>query len=261
VPDSPPIRIALSGASGRMGRALARLAAETSGCAIAGGIARTTGPGVVTVDDAGPLLAAMDVLIDVSAPAQLTAILSEHGDRLEGRALVVGTTGLDADLEAALDGLAEHTAVLVAANFSLGVNLLLDLARRAAAVLPGQQFDVEVVEAHHRAKADAPSGTALALARAVAEGRGEQLEGLRRDGRSGRTGARPVNEIGLHAIRGGGVVGEHRVLFLGTRERIELVHGALDRDVFAEGALAAARWVAGRAPGRFGMADVLGMGG
>lgn len=257
MPDTPPIRIALSGATGRMGRAIRRLAEETSGGFSVAAIGRATGLDILAVDDAGPLLANVDVLIDVSAPAQLTAILSAHAHRLAGRALVIGTTGLDRDQEVALDELARTAAVLVAANFSLGVNLLLDLVRRAASVLPGQQFDAEIVEAHHRAKADAPSGTALALAKALAEGRGEELERVRRDGRSGRTGPRPSHEIGIHAIRGGGVVGQHRVLFLGGRERIEIAHEALDRDVFAEGALTAARWIAGRPPGRYGMADVL----
>jgi 4-hydroxy-tetrahydrodipicolinate reductase len=260
VPDHENIRIALSGASGRMGRAIARLAEGVADLTIVGGIGRSRSAGVLPVDEAGKLLPNVDVLIDVSAADQLAAILRTHAHLLTGRALVVGTTGLYTQQETALDELAGRAAVLVAANFSPGVNLLLDLVRRAAAVLAAQDFDAEIVEAHHRAKADAPSGTAIALAGALAEGRGEALEEVRRDGRSGRTGARPSHEIGLHSIRGGGVVGDHRVLFLGSRERIEIAHAAMDRDIFAEGALAAARWLAGRAPGRYSMADVIGMG-
>ena len=178
---------------------------------------------------------------------------------MAGRSLVIGTTGLDADTERALADASTHAAVLTAANFSIGVNLLLGLTTRVAEALDADSFDIEVVEAHHRRKTDAPSGTALALARAAADGRGVDLEAVRRDGRSGDTGARPHGQIGLHAVRGGGVVGEHTVMFIGERERIELRHDALDRALFAEGALRAARWMAGRAPGRYTMQDVLGL--
>lgn len=150
-------------------------------------------------------------------------------------------------------------AVLQAANFSIGVNLLLRLAEEAARTLPAEGYDVEIVETHHRRKADAPSGTALALGRAVAAGREARLEELRRDGRSGVTGERAVGEIGMHALRGGDVVGEHQVLFIGARERIELTHAAGDRALFADGALLAARWIAGKQPGRYQMREVLGL--
>ena len=252
--------MAVCGATGRMGRAIARIARNAGGFELIGGIARSSEPTMVIPEEAGPLIASSQVVIDVSRPDFLGRILELHGERLAGRALIVGTTGLQQEQEAALDALARRAAVLVAANFSLGVNLLLELVRRAANALPPSEFDAEIVEAHHRDKVDAPSGTALALANAVTNGRGTELDTQRRDGRSGRTGVRPAGQIGLHAVRGGGVVGEHRVLFLGTRERIELAHAALDRDVFAEGALAAARWLAGRQPGRYTMADVLGAG-
>jgi 4-hydroxy-tetrahydrodipicolinate reductase len=182
-----------------------------------------------------------------------------HAAALDGRALVVGTTGLDDDTVKQLDALARRTAVLVAANFSVGVNLLLGLAEQAARVLPAATYDVEIVETHHGRKLDAPSGTALALGEAVARGRSVELAGVRRDGRSGTTGERPRGEIAFHALRGGSVAGEHHLHFLGQRERIELAHHAEDRALFAEGALVAARWITGRAPGRYTMGDVLGL--
>lgn len=251
MPDAGAVRIAIHGARGRMGRAIARLAAEDSAVAVTGGIDRST-----DADRVASILAASDVVIDVSSPEGVTGLLDVHAAALGGRGLVVGTTGLGPDLEARLRARGDETAVLVAANFSMGVNLLLALVRRAAAVLPADAWDAEIIEVHHRGKVDAPSGTALAIGEAIGAGRGSDVE--RRDGRSGRPGARPAGEIGFHAVRGGGVAGEHRTLFLGARERIEIAHAALDRDVFAEGAIAAARWLAGRAPGLYGMDDVLG---
>lgn len=238
-----------------MGRAITRLAADDPHVRIVGGFSRSDARAPMEV---ASMLRDADVLIDVSAPQFLAAVLDAGAEALAGRGLVVGTTGLDTELEHRLEALAERTAVLVAANFSLGINLLLELVRIAAAALPADAFDVEIVETHHRAKADAPSGTALVLGDAVAQGRQVRLEEVRQDGRSGRSsGERPVGQIGLHALRGGSVAGEHRVLFLGTHERIELAHGAADRDVFATGAIAAARWLAGRPPGRYTMADVI----
>lgn len=259
--------VVICGIRGRMGRALMQLA-EPAGVRIIGGTARTDGDGesgtntrvvALTEPGAADLIRAADVVLDVSSADGTRTLLERHIDALAGRALVVGTTGLDAGTTGALDALAERAAVLIAANFSVGINLLLSVAERVAGVLEAAQYDVEIVEAHHRGKADAPSGTALALGEAVARGRGTEFEGARRDGRSGRTGERREGEIGMHAVRGGSVVGEHRVLFLGGRERIELVHEATDRAVFAEGALRAARWIAGRRAGRYAMRDVLGM--
>lgn len=260
------VRVAISGATGRMGHALARLASEDGEMEVVGGIGRTDGgaaadlpfPVVPTAAEAGEILRAADVVVDFSAPELLADLLARHGDPLAGKAIVVGTTGLSAEEDGALDRAAERMAVLRAANFSVGVNLLVALAERAAAVL-GPDYDVEIVEAHHRRKVDAPSGTALELAKAVARGHDVSLDDVRVDGRSGRPGARPRGEIGLHAVRGGDVVGDHRVLYLGERERIELAHLAQDRALFAEGALRAARWMAGRAPGAYGMRDVLGL--
>ncbi|HWV58109.1 MAG TPA: 4-hydroxy-tetrahydrodipicolinate reductase [Longimicrobiales bacterium] len=263
------IRIAVSGATGRMGRALASLVAAANDLTLVGGIARVARepdaalalgfPRIESPAGAAPILAEADVLIDFSSPDQLARVLEEaRPDGVPG-ALVIGTTGLDDDLLARLDEIAASRAVMAEANFSVGIQVLTALATAAAAGLPASEYDVEIVETHHRAKADAPSGTALSLARAVALARSVDLAAVRRDGRSGRTGARPDGEIGLHALRGGSVIGEHRVLFLGQRERIELAHAASDRAVFAEGALVAARWLAGRAPGRYTFREALGL--
>ena len=259
------VRLVVCGATGRMGAALAALIGEAADLELVGGIGRDASaapagyPRITTPEEASELVEAADVVIDVSAPDFLTRFLDAQGDALAGRALVVGTTGLDDELQARLTELASRTAVLVAANFSVGVNLLEALVEEAARRLSAERYDIEIVEAHHRGKADAPSGTALALGRAAARGRGIELDGARRDGRSGRPGARPAGEIGFHAVRGGGVAGEHRVYFLGDRERLELVHQAADRALFAEGALEAARWIAGRGAGGYSMRQVLGL--
>jgi 4-hydroxy-tetrahydrodipicolinate reductase len=251
-----------------MGRSLARLIEDAPDLTLIGGIARraahhaAASSASLPVHDAGgagPLLEQCDVLIDFSAPAFLGGLLAQHGDRLAGRAVVVGTTGLDTQVESLLDEIAGRAAILAAANFSRGVSLLLALVERAARALPAADYDVEIVETHHRGKADAPSGTALSLGAAVARGHAADLAEQRRDGRSGRSGERPRGEIGFHALRGGGVIGEHHVLFLGARERIELSHAATDRALFAEGALAAARWLVTRKPGRYTMIDFLGL--
>ena len=259
------VRIVVSGATGRMGSGLGRLVRDAPDMELVGGIAPDADadaspyPAIVPAAQAAQLLSSCDVLVDFSAPEHLRALLTDHASALAGRAIVVGTTGLDDATREAIDAAAARSAVLVAANFSVGVNLLLELARQAARVLGPDAFDVEIVEAHHRHKADAPSGTALALGRAVAEGRGGELEALRRDGRSGMSGERPNGEIAFHALRGGEIVGEHEVAFIGADERLLLGHIASDRALFASGALRAARWMAGRAPGTYSMRDVLGL--
>jgi 4-hydroxy-tetrahydrodipicolinate reductase len=259
------LRIVVSGATGRMGSQLGRLIRDASDLDLAGGIAPDAPasdspyPSVLDAADAEPLLAACDVLVDFSAPEHLRFILATHRVTLAGKGIVVGTTGLDTETERALNGAARGAAVLQAANFSIGVNLLLELARSAARVLGADAFDVEIVEAHHRHKADAPSGTALALGRAVAQARGRSLEDVRRDGRSGQGAERPTGEIAFHALRGGEIVGEHEVHFIGASERLTLRHVASDRALFADGALRAARWIAGREPGSYTMRDVLGL--
>jgi 4-hydroxy-tetrahydrodipicolinate reductase len=248
-----------------MGRSLGGLLAAAGDLECAGGIAsegatEVTGyPRVVPIEDAAAILEGADVVIDFSTPDALRSLLEAHAASLAGKAIITGTTGLDDAAQRAFDDLASRAAVLSAANFSIGVNLLAGLARRAGAVLSAAAYDVEIVEAHHGGKVDAPSGTALALGRAVAEGRDVALTDVRRDGRSGHTGARPAGEIGFHSLRGGAVVGEHRINFFGRSERIELSHTATDRALFAEGALTAARWMAGRPAGRYDMDQVLGL--
>ncbi len=260
-----PVRVVLSGATGRMGQTLAGLMAGDAGMALVGGIGRLPERGcdigcaiVETPETAGAWMQQADVVIDFSAPELLRRLLQMHGEALAGRAIVVGTTGLAPDEAELLRAQAGRSAVLQAANFSVGVNLLLALAERAAAVL-SDGYDVEIVEAHHRRKVDAPSGTALALGEAVARGRGVKLADVRVDGRSGRPGERPPGEVAFHAIRGGDIVGEHEVMLIGERERVSLGHVAQDRALFADGALRAARWIAGKEPGTYTMKDVLGL--
>jgi 4-hydroxy-tetrahydrodipicolinate reductase len=259
------VRIAIAGASGRMGRTVARLAAA-EGAAIVGAIAsgesaalgRDVGDlagvahaGVeVSADVASSLLGA-DVVIDFSTPAGLRALLP-----LAARArvaVVSGTTRLDAACEAALDDAAKVVPVLWAPNTSLGVHVLAELVAKAAAAL-GPAFDVEIVETHHRKKVDAPSGTARLLADAV---RGERSGLAEVFGREGNVGARLDREIGVHAVRGGDVIGDHTVHFLGPDERIELTHRATSRDLFARGALFAARFLRGKPRGRYSMRDAV----
>lgn len=246
-----------------MGRTVARLAESRADVQIVGGIDRDPASGsgawpIETLDAAGDLLARTDVVIDFSAPAFLASLLERHRSAMVGVGLVVGTTGLGDSEQKLLAEAAESSPVLTAANFSVGVNLLLNLVETAARSL-GPEYDIEVVETHHRRKEDAPSGTALALAEAAAAGRDVELQKVRRDGRSGRPGARPRGEIGLHAMRGGDVIGDHQVHLIGDLERIEIAHRASDRALFADGALRAAAWLQGREPGRYTMKQVLGL--
>ncbi len=260
-----PIRLAVLGASGRTGaRVVAavlddarfRLVAAIAGShhgEDAGRHAGVADAGVAIAPLSADGLAAADVVVDFSTPAALAAALPLLG----GAALVTGTTGLGPEI---LNALVERSVVaplLTAPNFSTGVALLADLVERAARALP--DYDVEVVEAHHRDKRDAPSGTALALARAAARGHGTDLDGHAIYGRSGETGARATGTIGLHAVRMGDVVGEHTVWLAGLGERVSLGHVATSRDTFAVGALRAAAWLHRRAPGRYGLRDVLGL--
>jgi len=259
------LKLVLSGATGRMGTALRRLIEADSELELVGGIDRADaaervgGVRVAPLASSADLIRQADAVIDFSAPAFLGSLLREHSESLAGKALLVGTTGLGDAERSLLQAQAERGPVLVAANFSVAVNLLLILAEQAARVL-GPEYDVEIVEAHHRRKEDAPSGTALALGEAVARGRSVELGSVRRDGRSGRPGARPAGEIGFHAIRGGDLIGEHDVMFIGELDRLTLSHHAADRSLFAAGALRAARWLVGRPAGQYSMQDVLGLG-
>lgn len=239
--------IGIFGAAGRMGRAIAAEIAAR-GLTLAGG----TDMG----DDPAPLANAATVLIDFSAPAALAANLDAA--RAAGKPLLVGTTGLEAAHHALIDEAANAIPVLQTGNTSLGVNLIAALVEDAAARL-GPDWDIEIVEMHHRHKVDAPSGTALLLGEAAARGRGIDLATHSERGRDGITGARGVGTIGFAALRGGSVPGDHRVMFATEGESIEIAHRAETRAIFARGAVTAALWLAGRAPGRYAMRDVLGI--
>jgi 4-hydroxy-tetrahydrodipicolinate reductase len=265
-----PTRVAISGATGRMGQALVALIRADPDFSVTGGIdqearngadAEQYGfPAIVTAASAARMLADTDLVIDFSAPDGLRNLLQQNTAALPGKAIVIGTTGLNDAAHALIRSTAQKASVIQSANYSVGVNLMLGVVAAAARVLPPDRFDVEIIEAHHRHKADAPSGTALLLGRTVADARGKALEDTRRDGRSGQTGERPTGEIAFHALRGGEVVGEHRVLFLGAHERFEIAHAAADRGLFAEGALLAAKWLVGKPAGLYTMQNVLGLG-
>jgi 4-hydroxy-tetrahydrodipicolinate reductase len=258
-----PIRLCVLGPSGRMGRALIdEIAAAGSGAQLvaavdrpgAPGLGAEVAPGVIATTDLRAGLTAADVYIDFTTP-DATAAAARAAIAVK-RAAVIGTTGGVDD--GALAELALVAPIVVAANFSLGVNLVAGVARQVARALA--DWDAEIVETHHRGKRDAPSGTALMIARAIAAGRGVDYESVKRHTRDGDVGPRPRGEIGVVAVRGGDVVGEHVVTFFGAHERVEIGHRATSRGVFAAGAVRAAAWVVGRAPGRYSMLDVLGLG-
>jgi 4-hydroxy-tetrahydrodipicolinate reductase len=240
-------RLLVQGASGRLGQIIFRLAQQSDAWD-------------VTASDKGSalesLVAETEVSIDVSVPAasvQIAALCARYG-----KPLVIGTTGhSDAQMKA-IQTAAVACPILVAPNFSVGVNLLFWLTREAAKVL-GEAFDPEVIEMHHNLKKDAPSGTAKRIAEILAEVRSTAYEEAVRHGRHGMVGQRTPLEIGVHAVRGGSIVGEHTVVFAGEGERIELIHRAASRDTFARGALQAAEWLVGKRPGRYDMQDVLGL--
>ncbi|HEY8615488.1 4-hydroxy-tetrahydrodipicolinate reductase [Phenylobacterium sp.] len=251
-----PLRIAIAGANGRMGRAVAAVAEADPAVALAARFERegVAGEGIVPRAQA---LAAAQAAIDFTAPAasaELAAACAARG----GPALVIGSTGFSDEELRQIDEAACRIAIVRAGNFSLGVNMLMGLVRQAAAALPAADWDIEVFEAHHRRKVDAPSGTALMLGEAAAQGRGVRLSEAARRARDGLTGPRPDGEIGFAVARGGGIVGEHAVTFAAEDEILTLSHSARDRTLFARGALAAAKWVAGRPPGHYDMQDVLG---
>ena len=263
--------IVVMGGSGRMGRMLcdlilasdaARLVGvtEAPGHAWAGrDLGEVTGGaanGVPVTDDAWSVVEGAQAVIDFTTPRATVAMAALCARA--GAAHVVGTTGLSEDDIAAVDAAGRETVVVRAGNMSLGVNLLTQLVRQVAASL-GPDYDIEIVEAHHRHKVDAPSGTALMLGEAAAAGRGVALRDVADRGRDGMTGARARGAIGFHAVRGGDVVGEHDVIFAADGERIVLRHLASDRSVFARGAIRAALWAQGRAAGAYDMLDVLGL--
>ena len=264
-------RVLVHGASGRMGRAVVALlagdqrmvlaaAVESSGAMTlgrdAGELAGVGSRGVLLTADLHAALAGSDVVVDFSTVGAIPALARAAAS--SRTPTVVCTTGLDAAAHAAIDALAVVAPVVLAANTSVGVTVLLHLAARAAELL-GDDYDLEIVEMHHRHKLDAPSGTALRLAEAVAAARGLNLDTAARHGRSGAVGVRTRDEIGIHALRGGDVIGDHTIVYAGGGERIELTHRAHTRDLFARGALRAARWVVSQPPGKYDMADVLGI--
>lgn len=246
--------IGIAGINGRMGQAihacLTRQIAGLAGTVFRGGASRTPAGETFAADT---LFKASDCIIDFTKPEALAHHLALA--RANGTALVIGTTGFSKAQEDSIREAAKDIPIVYAANMSIGVNILLALVEKAAAALP-EHFDIEIVETHHRNKVDAPSGTALALGRAAAKGRGIALEDhMAVD----REGARKTGDIGFAVMRGGDVIGEHTVGFFGPAERIELTHKAADRALFAEGAVRAALWLKGRAPGLYSMRDVLGL--
>jgi 4-hydroxy-tetrahydrodipicolinate reductase len=266
-------KIGIVGCAGRMGRMLVAEVLAGEGLVLSGGterlgsdaVGRDLGEvlgrgrlGITVGADAKALFAVSDAVIDFTSAAAATehALLAAE----TRTAYVVGTTGLAADQEAALRQAATRAAVVWAPNMSVGVNLVLSLVEQMARSLDPATFDVEIVEMHHRHKVDAPSGTALALGRAAAAGRGVALDAVWQKTRDGHTGERRQGDIGFATLRGGDVVGDHTVVFAAEGERIEISHKASSRQIFARGAVRAARWACGRPPGLYGMKDVLGLG-
>lgn len=260
-PSDTPVRIALLGAAGRMGHAIVEAARDFSGVRIDAAIVRADGePGIpladrmVSSDDLPKALATSDVLLDFSGPSATAAALDAC--LAAGKPMVTGVTGLGAEVNAKLAAAGRKIAVLAAPNMSLGANLLIALAGTAAAAL-GPEFDIEITDIHHRAKRDAPSGTALAIGEAAARARGQQLDDHAVFARHGHDDVRRAGSIGFASLRAGDLAGEHRVLFAGRSETLELTHCAVNRAAFAHGALAAARWIVCQPAGFYDMADVL----
>jgi 4-hydroxy-tetrahydrodipicolinate reductase len=249
------MRIGIAGIAGRMGQLLSE-EVTSAGHTLAGGIVRSgkLGSAYANLSD---LAAVCDVVIDFT---HATAA-ADHAQCLAaaGTAWVLGTSGLSAADEAAVARAAQDIPVVYAANFAPGVNLVLALARRMAEVLPAATYDAEIIEMHHRQKVDAPSGTAIALGRAVAAGRGVRLDDVVQSGRDGHTGPRPDGAIGFAALRGGQVVGEHSLIFAAAGEHITISHRSFDRRAYATGAVRAAVWLGTQGKGLYSMANVLGM--
>jgi len=264
-------RIAVTGAAGRMGRMLIEAISQSDQAVLtaavehpsssmigsdAGELAGLGKNGVIIVDDLSKVLEQVDTVIDFTAPEATlanAALCAQYS-----KALVVGTTGFETQQKAELQAMQDKLALCIAANYSTGVNVCLKLLEQAAAIL-GDEYDVEIYEAHHRHKVDAPSGTALAMGEAVADSLGRDLEKVAVYGREGQTGARDKETIGFATVRGGDVVGDHTVMFMADGERIEISHKASSRMAFARGAVRAAAWMAGQQAGFYDMRDVLGL--
>jgi len=265
------MKVGVVGAGGRMGRLLIQLCHEADGMDVvaagdapgsslvgvdAGELAGVGKIGVQVVDDAAAVFAAADVVVEFSVPAATAAhaaLAAEHGT-----AFVVGTTGLDADQEGALKAAAATVPIVYAPNMSVVVNVFMNLVERVAGIL-GPEYDIEILEMHHKHKIDAPSGTAVGLGKAAARGRGVDLDEAAIWSREGETGARPEGAIGFATLRGADVVGEHTVMFAGAGERIEFTHRCTDRSLFARGAVRAVGWAYGKPADLYSMNDVLGL--
>ena len=265
------MRLIVAGAGGRMGRTLVKAIAETKGLALAGAIegpgspllgkdagelAGTGANGVKITSDAAALIDKADGIVDFTIPAATVALAALAAK--SGKVHVIGTTGCSAADDTRIADAAKTATIVKSGNMSLGVNLLAALTKRVAKTLDAA-FDIEVLEMHHNQKIDTPSGTALLLGQAAADGRGVDLKTHEVMSRVGHTGARKTGDIGFATLRGGSVVGEHTVMFAGPAERIELTHRAADRMIFARGALHAALWAAKQKPGLYSMLDVLGL--
>jgi 4-hydroxy-tetrahydrodipicolinate reductase len=263
------LKLAIAGAGGRMGRVLTRVVTETKGCEIVGGLEAKGSPhlgadmgvlsglgalNIAISDDAEAVLSKADGIIDFTVPAATLSLLPHT----KGKIHVIGTTGFDEAGLAAISHAATSTTIMKTGNYSLGVNILENIVKKVAAAL-GDDFDIEVLEMHHKHKIDAPSGTALLLGQAAADGRHINLKQHSVRSRDGHTGARVAGDIGFATLRGGSVVGDHTVMFAGQAERIELSHKAESRDIFAYGAVKAALWCKDQKPGLYNMNDVLGL--
>jgi 4-hydroxy-tetrahydrodipicolinate reductase len=269
--ENSNMRLVIAGAGGRMGRALIQAIAATKGVTLAGAVegsgsaviggdagelAGLGANGIKVTSDVAPLLRDADGLIEFTIPVASVALAELSA--AAGVVHVMGTTGHSAEEEALIAKAASRAPIIKSGNMSLGVNLLAALVKRVAQTL-GDDYDIEILEMHHNKKIDAPSGTALMFGRAAADGRAISLAERSARGRDGLTGARRAGDIGFASLRGGTVVGDHSVIFAGPAERIELTHRAEDRMIFARGALRAALWARGKAPGLYSMADVLGV--
>jgi 4-hydroxy-tetrahydrodipicolinate reductase len=269
--DSPRVRIAVPGAAGKMGRMILKVISETPSTELVAAVER---PGSTLLGQDAGLVAGLgelgvtiraelddalsnaDVIIDFTAPAATAWTVSRAAEHEVG--VVIGTTGLGEAEKRAVWQASETIPIVLSANMSLGVNVLFGLLAQAARAL-GSDYDVEIVELHHRHKKDAPSGTALAMASVLAEALERDLGKVARYGREGQVGARAGDEIGVHAVRGGDIVGEHTAYFCGLGERLEITHRASSRETFARGAVRAAEWLRDRDPGLYDMQDVLGL--
>jgi 4-hydroxy-tetrahydrodipicolinate reductase len=264
------VKVALLGAAGRMGKTLVACIAESRHLTLSGALTEHADPnlgrdagenagigslGVPLTDERKQALYGAQVAIDFTLPEALEANVRACVDA--GAALVVGTTGLGEKHQAAMQRAAHQIPLVYGRNMSVGVNVFMELVTRAARAL-GEEYDIEIIEAHHRHKVDAPSGTALAIGEGIAATRGRKLKELAVVSRDGQIGPRVPGTIGFSVVRGGNIVGDHTVMFIAPEEQLEVGHHAIDRKTFARGALRAAQWVAGRAPGYYTMADVLG---